>query len=185
MSCAYGEIILHRKIFVSLSLTAFKRLYFNGSIVIIMNGFLFGQRKLTQICIWKLFDSSLKYYFLHYLTWYEFLLQTLLTRSSPVLSSVLGGKAYFQSFSVVLPLAWSRYHPGVDTVSGLQGRGGDIIVTSGHGPPYVDRDKGCANQAKRLLIPKQFLDSSSNSTVEKSRIAHNFVDRWIDFRQAS
>ena len=108
-------------------------------------------------------------------------LQDLLHSSSKLLNSALSGRAYFQSFSVLLPRSWKEYFPGHEEVAGLPSRQPDIVIESGQSySPYVDHAKGCGHQAARINLPSSFIGVNLHNTTRAR--AQRLVNKWIDFR---
>ena len=107
-------------------------------------------------------------------------MQTLLEISSHELNEQLAGRAYFQSFTIVVPSSWKDhfYDFGEEEVSGLGARDPDIVIESGDGDPYVEHSRGCGVQGDVIYVPDKFFDGSVNTT----EAAGKFVNRWIDFR---
>ena len=106
--------------------------------------------------------------------------QELLTISSAELNKQLTGRAYFQSFTIVVPSSWKDHFCefGEEEVLGLGARQPDIIVERGEGRPYVEHSRGCGEQGDVIYVPDKLFDHSVNTT----QFAKEFVNRWIDFR---
>jgi len=107
-------------------------------------------------------------------------LKELLEISSHELNRQLTGRAYFQSFTIVVPSSWKDHFCefGEEEVSGLAARNPDIVIESGDGDPYVEHSRGCGVQGDVIYVPDKFFDDSVNTTQS----AKEFVNRWIDFR---
>ena len=119
-----------------------------------------------------------------------------------MLSSVLSGRAYFHSFSILLPKSWRGYFPSAEEVTGIKSRQPDItIIQQSHEEnylkeglsradslrsrpaPYVEHSEGCGHQGRGIYVSKSFLDTNPGYTNESSkRLAETFVNTWIDFR---
>ena len=118
--------------------------------------------------------------------------QDLLNSSSSVLSSVMSGRAYFHSFSLLLPRSWRGYFH-VEEVASVSARDPDIIVVETRDDddddgdqPHVDHSEGCGHQSHRIYLPRTFLDHNPQNTTQPLRHtdaqARIFVNNWIDFR---
>jgi len=108
-------------------------------------------------------------------------LKELLEISSQELNKQLAGRAYFQSFTIVVPSSWmgNFYEFGEEVeMSGLAARAPDIVIESGEGAPYVEHSRGCGVQGDAIYVPNMFFEESVNMNVS----ARKFVNRWIDFR---
>ena len=107
--------------------------------------------------------------------------QELLHFSSQVLNVKLSGRAYFQSFSVLLPRSWKEYFPGHEEVAGLPSRQPDIVIESGQSrSPHVEHAQGCGHQGTRINLPSSFIGVNGHNTTRDQ--AEELVNKWIDFR---
>ena len=91
-------------------------------------------------------------------------LQELLEISSHELNRQLTDRAYFQSFTIVVPSSWKDHFCefGEEEVSGLAARTPDIVIESGVGAPYVEHSRGCGVQGDAIYVPVTFFDDSVN-----------------------
>lgn len=98
--------------------------------------------------------------------------------SSEYLFSALNGRAYFGSFTIILPKQWAQKGcAGERTVSVAEGEKSDIKVTESH-PIYgntlwTQQSRGCGEQGDQIYMSHGSMDNE---------FPRNFVREWAKYR---